>query len=157
MYQTDGMTEEQIRRIEGEVRPAHEIGYVGRRRYMWCICPVCNKGRWVGLTHGIPTSRVCCHCTLSRRGGHCNGRAESNSNWKADSVNVKTGRCRAERWYLPKPCEVCGAESERHHKDGNTLNNETSNIAFLCRKHHMEADGRLVRRNHEGEFASVSN
>lgn len=41
-------------------------------------------------------------------------------------------------------CERCGADkTERHHKDGNTLNNVSSNIAVLCRRCHMDADGRL--------------
>lgn len=44
-----------------------------------------------------------------------------------------------------QPCEVCGSEkSERHHRDDNTLNNNPANIQFLCRKHHMETDGRLA-------------
>ena len=58
----------------------------------------------------------------------------------------KTGRSRAERMY-PEclPCVVCGSQrSERHHDDGNTLNNEPGNIKWLCRKCHMKRDGRLV-------------
>lgn len=44
-------------------------------------------------------------------------------------------------------CEIaeCGRKAERHHKDGNTRNNDRSNIAFLCNKHHKEADGRMTR------------
>ena len=56
-----------------------------------------------------------------------------------------TGNHRAQIMYPLEPCEVCGSEkSERHHKDDDTLNNDRSNIQFLCRKHHMEVDGRLV-------------
>lgn len=33
---------------------------------------------------------------------------------------------------------------ERHHRDGDTANNEAANIAFLCRRCHMEIDGRLA-------------
>ena len=61
--------------------------------------------------------------------------------------SAQAGRQRAYRLY-PKigPCRVCGnPKSERHHKDGNTENNVPDNIDILCRKHHMEADGRLAR------------
>lgn len=40
-------------------------------------------------------------------------------------------------------CKVKRAE-DRHHKDGNTFNNKSSNIAHLCRTCHMTEDGRLV-------------
>ena len=65
--------------------------------------------------------------------------------WQGDLVSERGGRNRALRLY-PKipPCERCGNEkSERHHRDGNTANNAPDNIAPLCRKCHMEVDGRL--------------
>lgn len=70
---------------------------------------------------------------------------ENNSNWKGDKAVAQTGRSRAERYFpTPCPCEICGeAKTERHHGDGNPLNNEKGNIFWLCRKHHMEADGRM--------------
>ena len=43
----------------------------------------------------------------------------------------------------PRPCVKCRAKGERHHVDGNPLNNVPENIAWLCRHHHMELDGRL--------------
>jgi len=44
------------------------------------------------------------------------------------------------------PCTICGdPKSERHHKDGNTLNNDPGNIQIVCRKCHAEIDGRLIR------------
>lgn len=62
-----------------------------------------------------------------------------------DSVTVMAGRRRAQRMYpVIGACIRCGAgKAERHHVDGNTLNNRSSNIAVLCRKCHMELDGRL--------------
>lgn len=73
------------------------------------------------------------------------GIGENNSNWKGDGVSEDSGRNRAQRWFQLKPCEICGSEkSERHHRDGNTSNNTLENIQFLCRKHHMEVDGRMV-------------
>jgi hypothetical protein len=39
----------------------------------------------------------------------------------------------------------CSADAvDRHHVDGDGNNNDPSNIRFLCRRHHMEEDGRLA-------------
>ena len=67
--------------------------------------------------------------------------------WQADAVSEKGGRKRALRLY-PEigPCIKCGAtKAERHHKDGNTANNAPENIEGLCRRCHMEADGRMEK------------
>lgn len=65
--------------------------------------------------------------------------------WKGDDAIEKSGRSRALRKF-PRvgPCVKCGKKrAERHHVDGNTLNNDPSNIVVLCRKCHMQTDGRL--------------
>jgi HNH endonuclease len=68
-----------------------------------------------------------------------------NPNWNGDNATVMTGRNRALRAFPARPCQKCGAEkSDRHHIDANTLNNDASNIAFLCRRCHMAEDGRGV-------------
>lgn len=65
--------------------------------------------------------------------------------WKKNTTNVKTGRQRAWKMFKLEPCEVCGSKkSERHHIDGNTLNNVRKNIMFLCRKHHIAIEGRAI-------------
>lgn len=61
-------------------------------------------------------------------------------------LSVHAGRRRAQRLYpaLP-PCERCGGDkAERHHKDANTMNNLRQNIEFICRRCHMQADGRMA-------------
>lgn len=83
---------------------------------------------------------------------------ENNPNWKGDRCGVRSGRDRARSLFKSnEPCSICGSiKSERHHKDGDTLNNEPGNVVFLCRKHHMAADGRLselIKRNMEGANA----
>jgi hypothetical protein len=66
--------------------------------------------------------------------------------WKGDNITPTTGHKRAIQMYPMKPCEVCGREkTERHHKDGNALNNSPENIRFLCHRCHMTEDGRLDR------------
>jgi len=64
---------------------------------------------------------------------------EKNANWKGDKAREKSGRERARRWFVDKrPCENCGKKEEeiwrleRHHKDGNPLNNKPENIQWLC-------------------------
>jgi hypothetical protein len=70
--------------------------------------------------------------------------AEEHPAWKGCKASIKAGRSRALRRYQPQPCSVCGkTRSERHHLDGNTLNNEPCNILFVCRKCHMAKDGRI--------------
>jgi len=69
--------------------------------------------------------------------------------WVGDAVSEKGGRTRALRAYpSPLACERCGRKNhrlDRHHKDGNTANNARDNIASICRKCHMTADGRINR------------
>jgi len=76
-------------------------------------------------------------------------RGMDNCHWKGDSAVTRSGRSRAERLFIQiKPCEDCGKTGvriDRHHKDNNTLNNDPLNIKFLCRKCHMEEDGRYDR------------
>ena len=68
-------------------------------------------------------------------------------NWQGDAVSVKGGRKRALRAFKAiGPCTKCGdPKAERHHKDDNTANNDTSSIAILCRRCHMETDGRMEK------------
>ena len=67
--------------------------------------------------------------------------------WKGDSVDDQTGRKRARHRFDALVCTECGSDRrvERHHKDGNTKNNVPDNIAILCRRCHMVADGRLEK------------
>jgi hypothetical protein len=69
---------------------------------------------------------------------------ERNHNWKGEKASQESGRCRCNRLYRDiGPCILCGnPKSERHHIDGNTLNNDPSNIMICCRKCHMQQDGR---------------
>lgn len=59
-----------------------------------------------------------------------------NPNWKGDSATPASGRGRAERNILSP------SGFDRHHIDGNTLNNDPSNISITKRKEHQIRDGR---------------
>lgn len=70
---------------------------------------------------------------------------ENHYNWKGDKISEKGGRGRALFLYpnIGK-CSICGnLKTERHHIDGNTVNNDSSNIKIVCRKCHMKLDKRL--------------
>ena len=71
--------------------------------------------------------------------------AADHYNWQGDAISEKGGRKRALKLYRDVgSCTNCGAaKAERHHRDANTANNDPSNIAILCRRCHMEEDGRL--------------
>jgi hypothetical protein len=68
-----------------------------------------------------------------------------NPSWKGAAAPPDTKRGRARRLYALGPCERCSAPGyDRHHKDGDTGNNEPDNVEILCRRCHMQEDGRLA-------------
>lgn len=90
------------------------------------ICHKCNYARKRGLRKPVRLS------------------GPLHPNWKGDQATTGTGRNRASRIYQLGDCERCGKPAfDRHHKDEDTKNNEPSNVSILCRRCHMEVDGRL--------------
>ena len=76
----------------------------------------------------------------------CSKMGERNNNWKGDRASKSAGNQRAIRKYEITICEICNSPAnDRHHKDGNVLNNQLKNIIILCRRCHMEIDGRLKK------------
>ncbi len=70
---------------------------------------------------------------------------EKNGNWKGEFGSLHAGRVRAISWFSIDKCQFCGNKAiDRHHKDGNTLNNSPNNIQPLCRRCHMKLDGRIM-------------
>lgn len=53
------------------------------------------------------------------------------------------GHKRAQRLYQMGDCEKCGdLGRDRHHRDGDQMNNVPENVAILCRRCHQREDGR---------------
>ena len=84
-------------------------------------------------------------------------KGDQHPNWKGDLASIKSGRSRALRKFTAKSCEKCGRKDdlERHHVDGNTLNNNATNITILCPRCHMTIDGRLKRLKEMGRNNAI--
>lgn len=57
-----------------------------------------------------------------------------------------------------EPCEICQHfPAQRHHIDGNPLNNSRKNISMLCPKHHVHTDRLELLRKiaYKGGISSV--
>ena len=65
--------------------------------------------------------------------------------WKGEAAGNDAKHKRAIRRFKLATCERCrkAPATDRHHKDGHAGNNDPSNIDRLCRRCHMDVDGRL--------------
>ena len=124
-----------------------------RKRWKLHSCPRC-KGDLNIQQEEYEAVWKCLQCshTISEDDMKGINLGEKNGMWKGDKASVWAGYIRARPKYALQPCAVCGGVTEIHHIDGNTLKNIQGNIAFLCRKHHMEEDGRMQSRNKKGQF-----
>ena len=68
---------------------------------------------------------------------------ERNVRWKGDKATAHAGRNRAQKLFK------CPKGKDRHHIDGNPLNNAPENIAIETRKQHMILDGRIEKIRHQ--------
>ena len=74
-------------------------------------------------------------------------RAERNGRWEGDRATDNSARERCQRRFPLTLCEHEGCTApatDRHHVDGKPHNNAAVNVRLLCRRHHMEEDGRLA-------------
>lgn len=81
--------------------------------------------------------------TTSSRSGLCRScvvSGERHPRWQGDNATPHSKRGRAREMYdlIGVTCESCGSHPavERHHIDGNTGNNDRSNVRFLCQNCH---------------------
>lgn len=75
-----------------------------------------------------------------------------NPSWAGDSPTSTSTRYTRAQKAIPEvePCEDCATEQRihRHHKDKNTLNNDPTNIAFLCVRCHAALHAREKETPH---------
>lgn len=107
------------------------------RAYCWlcrCDCGVEKIVRGINLRIGNTRS---CGCKKRSRVAVV---GEPHPAYRANPKSHRTGhrRCR-ELFPGNQTCSVVGCSriAERHHVDGNPLNNAPENVQFLCHKHHM--------------------
>lgn len=129
-----------IGRRFGSLVVVSEAGRTKWQTVLWlCSCDCGRQKAILGSSLRSGNSRSCGCGAIATRFGVRN----DNPNWKGDAVTAKVGRDRARRWHqTTRPCAVVGCESkpERHHKDGDTKNNDVSNIEWLCHRHHMQLE-----------------
>lgn len=105
-------------------------------------CAACHRARVRKRPEGMArTQRPCPTC-----GGPMGRGSRLCRSCRYAGTHPETGRRRAQR-LLPElgQCEHCDQPAvERHHRDGDPLNNTTSNIEQVCRRCHMKLDGRLA-------------
>lgn len=113
-----------------------------------CVCKTCGK-RFYTKPSLIRLRNGGQHCSRACKHADPNAyrRGEEHHSWAGDAVTVMSGRQRAQRLYPIGLCERCGNDlaADRHHIDANTRNNAPENVEALCRRCHMETDGRLER------------
>lgn len=71
-------------------------------------------------------------------------RGKKHPAWKGDAATDESKRERVQRAYALGACELCGKPAtDRHHRNGDPGDNDILNIQPLCRRCHMQIDGRL--------------
>ena len=104
-------------------------------------CLICNSTSAVkvGFNENKKQRYFCKACKHKFMVEYKDVHREGNPNWKGNNVCNNEGRYRARQLIkVPKGFE-------RHHKDGNPLNNDPENIMIVTRSEHMKLDGRIVK------------
>jgi len=102
------------------------------------VCEVCGGSTW---SRSARRCKTCYVTALRQRTG------AANREWNNFSSTKKAqGWDRAKRRFPLGQCVRCSRPAiDRHHINNNPLDNRPENILVLCRRCHMELDGRMVR------------
>jgi len=92
------------------------------------------------FVHGKPSHQTGFkHSEETKERLRINHLGKKNPQWKGDKAGIESIRERAQRLFAVPD------GYERHHIDGNILNNTPKNIRIVTRKEHMKLDGRLTK------------
>lgn len=91
--------------------------------------------RFVSPAHSLRVNRQSCDWNGRVHTSETKAKISA-ARFLGDAATKRTGRGRAEKLIAAGQCIVCKRPGERHHIDGNTLNNAGENVVLLCRKHH---------------------
>lgn len=137
--QEDCMIREAYRRWNGIDVTIHDLANLLKRPYT----SVCSRANRLGLTDKFRPKPY--------------ARGINPIRWSTAEITPNSQRRRARKLYQGLgDCELCGKPAvDRHHKDGNTGHNAFDNIQNLCRRCHMEVDGRLAKLIEAGKITRV--
>ena len=114
--------------------------------YCLAACSSCGKVRRMQIIRGKPRFARCLRCAIHETNFKGINLAEKNGQWKGDDVGYSSLHDWI-RMRLIKPlvCQHCGIRLpyDLANKNGNYVR-DLSEWWWLCRKCHMELDGRLV-------------
>lgn len=86
-------------------------------------------------------------------------RGKNNPAWKGEEVGPGGGRARAQKMYVADVCWGCGTTErvERHHCDGDAINNSPENVLLLCPVCHKSFHaGAAVLAVHSDEIVEIT-
>lgn len=131
----------------------HEIGQNTNpyALFIKAVCIDCGKERWVrinreGVLQGNLHSQRCHHCARIHPSNPIIGKDENHPSWKGDNV----GYSALHQWvkaHLPKPntCGICHISPPYDLANKGEYNRDLSQWWWLCRRCHMQSDGRTQR------------
>lgn len=131
---------------------------VGLRRWRRSDCRASKTAIPVFVVPAMNNGKPCEHCgallvpkvfpsgrreepSMQRKRKYCNVICARRHRAEKTGLKPESGRKRAQTLYKATQCSECGGSSgrlDRHHRDGNTLNNSPGNIQVLCASCHTK-------------------
>lgn len=72
----------------GEIRTPKELNRKGTHKFIYVVCPICGKGRWVQLIRGKPEYTLCRNCMFKKQ------KYAGGPNWRGGRIKHSLGYVR---------------------------------------------------------------